>query len=546
MGELGVFPDHEDSEGFLELAKSATGRTFAKHLFTIGRTFSHPRTGKPVCFDENAWRSIKANYDRGVLGVPPTVPLANEHNAHDERPERNTGVVTGLERDGNRVIAMLDIRKADIAEQIANGLIGGISAMVHLDYKDQNGKSRGPALVHCCLTQRPFLTDLTPFEEVVAATHAGYTEYGDGSASPPELVMLAFAASPESLAVLGLAPSTGTPPVLVEDDELELSEDDFSSTTKTPEPDPDYGRPAMTDDYYSEALRLGYEAAALGQRSGGTIGGHAAARRQGWRPAYDHLAAEADRQGERIAAGLELTASEAAGIPEVTDDDMLTALCAASAEHGVPLATLVDARDELAAAREPLDNRNPAVRAAATRDIIAKVGGYIGSDESMLVGLTADSESERIAGLLVPLARGTSHVPVDTTKPARPEVDAILNRLANTREGRIAFGLPAGPPNRPRPYVSGADEDALGEPSGDDTHTDPINRRVTSRTRARSGQTQLNPELARFRRMNAGAVAQETTEHHSVTDYGPKSAGVRAALERQALAGGRRQSPISR
>jgi hypothetical protein len=157
MTELGILPS-ADTGGFLALGGTPRGKLFAKHLLTIGQTFAHPKTGAPITIDEAAWESLKRNFDAGVSHV--TVPLANEKNEHDERPERNTGTVVDLRREGNKVIGYLDIRKPEIADQIANGLISGVSAMLHLNYADQNGKKVGPALLHACLTSRPFLTDL--------------------------------------------------------------------------------------------------------------------------------------------------------------------------------------------------------------------------------------------------------------------------------------------------------------------------------------------------------------------------------------------------
>jgi hypothetical protein len=64
---------------------------------------------------------------------------------------------------------------------------------------------------------------------------------------------------------------------------------------------------------------------------------------------------------------------------------------------------------------------------------------------------------------------------------------------------------------------------------------------VTSGTRARSGQTELHPELARHRRQRAGVLSDEDP-HGSVTHYPPGGVVQRRAAEMRELAGGRRQA----
>jgi hypothetical protein len=47
----------------------------------------------------------------------------------------------------------------------------GASAFLHMDYEDtRSGEKVGPALLHHCLTNRPHVVDLEPYQEIVAAT----------------------------------------------------------------------------------------------------------------------------------------------------------------------------------------------------------------------------------------------------------------------------------------------------------------------------------------------------------------------------------------
>jgi hypothetical protein len=278
--------------------------------------------------------------------------------------------------------------------------------------------------------------------------------------------MLAYEASPESVAIL-----TGQEPVPYYDPAgLALSEPDY------PYPDE---RPAMPA-YDEEAQRLGYLARDISRNNGTFIGGlpgridpvsgALVRRRQGWRPeGYDHLQAEAERQAERAAAGYytELSAQD-----DLSDDDMVSALSATAASSGISLADLIDARDELAKEREPLDNRNRAVRVRATADII-RMTGYDGGRESELLSLTAEAEEQR---LMLPLAmrralgQGTDEAR-DGQEDSRRQASAALDDMA-----RRARNVPGG-------HVVTREMDRMFGTEH------PTGEAITSSTRAHSGQT---------------------------------------------------------
>lgn len=80
---------------------------------------------------------------------------------------------------------MIEVRKPEIADAIRNGTIMGASAFLNLDYMSTRDGSRvGGALLHHSLTNRPFLTDLEPYQEIAA------------SASPGREVLMLTAAAP--------------------------------------------------------------------------------------------------------------------------------------------------------------------------------------------------------------------------------------------------------------------------------------------------------------------------------------------------------------
>lgn len=155
---------------YLELAAHprARGTVFRKHILNLGDL--HYK-GKTLKLDEDWFNRVKRNFDSGVSMCQ--VPLADEQNKHSEDPLKNTGEIIGMDRQGNKVYDLIDVRDPDVAQRIRDGRIMGASAFLHLDYEDsRTGKKVGPALLHHCLTNRPHVLDLEPYEEVVAATAA--------------------------------------------------------------------------------------------------------------------------------------------------------------------------------------------------------------------------------------------------------------------------------------------------------------------------------------------------------------------------------------
>ena len=120
--------------------------------------------------------SSRRNFDAGVCDIV-QVPLANDKNEHSEDPLKNAGEVIGVEREGSKVYDLIDIRDPEIAQRIADKRILGASAFLSLDYTDtSSGQKAGPALLHHCLTNRPYVTGLDDYEEVIAASAAGAGE----------------------------------------------------------------------------------------------------------------------------------------------------------------------------------------------------------------------------------------------------------------------------------------------------------------------------------------------------------------------------------
>jgi hypothetical protein len=160
---------------YVELARTPTGVRFRKHILNLGPLI-HPKTGEVLKLDDGWYSKLKDNFDRGVCDIV-AAPLANAQNQHVEGPLDNAGEVIGLDRQGNKVYVDLDVRDPRVIEGLRNKTILGASAYLHMNYTDtRTGEKVGPAILHSCFTNRPYVTGLEPYREVVAATSDGMGE----------------------------------------------------------------------------------------------------------------------------------------------------------------------------------------------------------------------------------------------------------------------------------------------------------------------------------------------------------------------------------
>jgi hypothetical protein len=157
-----------DGDGYVNLARTKSGRLFRKHLLSKG-PLRHPANGQTIDIDDDFITRLKNNFEAGVCPIV-QVPLANDQNEHSEDPNRNIGEVVDIQIDGDKVYAVMDIRDPAHADRMGKTYLGA-SAMLSLDYQDtKTGKRVGPTLLHSCVTNRPYVTDLDDYEEIVAAT----------------------------------------------------------------------------------------------------------------------------------------------------------------------------------------------------------------------------------------------------------------------------------------------------------------------------------------------------------------------------------------
>lgn len=152
----------------VRLSRKKMGRVFEKHILSFGDLL-HPVTGQRIKIDKAFADQLKANFDAGVCDIV-QVPLANDQNQHVENPGANLGEVLDLRVDeqAGKIYAQVDARKQ--ADDFGKTLLGA-SAFMHLNYKNtKTGQKVGPTLLHVAVTNRPYVTGLDSYEEIVAAS----------------------------------------------------------------------------------------------------------------------------------------------------------------------------------------------------------------------------------------------------------------------------------------------------------------------------------------------------------------------------------------
>lgn len=167
MTDLVIVPS--DGEGYVELSRTKSGRLFRKHILNKGKLHHPGMAGVEIDVDDKFVATLTKNFQDGVCDIV-QVPVANDKNEHTEDPTRNIGEVIGIEEKAGKVYALIDVRDDASAEKLGKTMLGA-SAMMHLNYTNtKTGKKVGPTLLHTCVTNRPYVTGLEDYEEIVAAT----------------------------------------------------------------------------------------------------------------------------------------------------------------------------------------------------------------------------------------------------------------------------------------------------------------------------------------------------------------------------------------
>jgi len=159
------------ADGYLALGRSKSGTLFRKQILKAGDLI-HPTTKQKIAIDADFRSKLARNFEDGVCDIV-QVPLANDANEHVEDPDRNIGEVIGIDANDDGVWVTIDARSEGAAEKLGSTYLGA-SAMLALDYTDtQTGEQVGPTLLHVAVTNRPYVTGLEGFEQILAATSDG-------------------------------------------------------------------------------------------------------------------------------------------------------------------------------------------------------------------------------------------------------------------------------------------------------------------------------------------------------------------------------------
>jgi hypothetical protein len=191
----GTYQPVTDVPVALARSRRVQGTLFEKHILTKG-VLIHPTTKAKINIDDAFVATMQDNFAKGYCPIV-QVPLANARNEHVENPGANLGEVVGIRSRGDKVYALIDAR-AD-AEKFGKTYLGA-SAYLSTDYTDTKTDAKvGPTLLHVAVTNRPYVTDLDDYTEVLAASDDSTGEVVVLTAAPEDPVPLTL---PELLAAL--------------------------------------------------------------------------------------------------------------------------------------------------------------------------------------------------------------------------------------------------------------------------------------------------------------------------------------------------------
>lgn len=172
MNDL-VYISGPRDDNYVSLSKTASGRLLRKMILPMG-SFVHPADkATKIVVDQSLAARMVDNFNKGYCDIV-QVPVVDEKNKHVEDPLRNAGEVIDLDYDEKGIYATIDARKwqDDFGKTIL-----GCSAMMHLNYEDtKTGQKVGPTLLHVAATNRPYVTNMSGFEEIAALSADNQSE----------------------------------------------------------------------------------------------------------------------------------------------------------------------------------------------------------------------------------------------------------------------------------------------------------------------------------------------------------------------------------
>lgn len=162
--ELVYVPGGDDS--FLELSRTAMGKPFRKHILSKGPLYHSSLRGGKLDVDDKFFDTVIKNFNDHVVSHV-QAPVVDGNNRHTEDPDRNIGEIIGLEREGDKLYAIIDVRDEKAIPKMGKTYLGA-SAMFATNWKNnKTNQYVGPTLVHTAITNNAHVNDLDDFEEVL-------------------------------------------------------------------------------------------------------------------------------------------------------------------------------------------------------------------------------------------------------------------------------------------------------------------------------------------------------------------------------------------
>ena len=141
---------------------------FKKEVAKLGKYVDPFMPDQKMNLNREWAEQLVANFDSKIVHEIIPVPVT-----HTNDPEKNAGEVVALSIEGNKLMAVLNIRREEIAEDIRNGLIFDVSISFDFDYIDtKKGERHGPALLHVALVNNPFIKKMSKFKELSEAINS--------------------------------------------------------------------------------------------------------------------------------------------------------------------------------------------------------------------------------------------------------------------------------------------------------------------------------------------------------------------------------------
>lgn len=156
-----------DAEPVVELARSP--RIFRKQVLRTGEI---DYKGRRIAFTPDYLDGLVAAYQERAFDAVPLV-FADKDNTHTQAVDRIRGQVIGLERNGDRLDAIVQAANDDAAALLRDNPYIGVSARIEQPIERADGQHWPAAIQHVLATANPRITGMGPWQPVDLAAEPG-------------------------------------------------------------------------------------------------------------------------------------------------------------------------------------------------------------------------------------------------------------------------------------------------------------------------------------------------------------------------------------